>query len=257
MADASQTEGDRSQGSVQFQVLPQTMPAQPASTPASMPASQPAVKKASPSVEVPPFVSLPPIRIVLDRDTYTRQGKDPIVLWGRLETDMPLPVELTGGALQVTLIDPQTSEAIAEIRHDAPTRLPAPFELYLQVPADIRTRLVLGEVRFCDVQGIPLASQSFTIAAAVEELLGAVTENFPQVTPPVPETKTLNVNLSFWISWKRPKPSTALAIATNKRNPCPPPLLRLHHRRQAGYLMCLRCLLSIRIGSIASPPLPS
>ncbi|MGB7444234.1 MAG: hypothetical protein WA919_24470 [Coleofasciculaceae cyanobacterium] len=83
--------------------------------------------------------------------------------------------ELFPGTLCYQLRDPQTSRILLEVQQSLSQQsLPLAFNYSLEIPAECTTRLILGKVTLHNSRQQPLASQSFSIAFDLDELLSSI-----------------------------------------------------------------------------------
>lgn len=163
------------------------------------------------------------LSIVLDQDIYVVQRGQTFVLSGRLIPDFvsESPLILNQAELSVCLRDPQTAEVLLETSEVIENQtLPAALTYPVQLPETLNTQLVLGEFILRDhtTETSPiLASQPFTLTAAVQDLLDAVrqpkpaefpnrnfAEGVPESPPVAPKAPT-PLNLTFLNFVQAPK----------------------------------------------------
>ncbi|MEB3341997.1 hypothetical protein [Okeania sp.] len=85
---------------------------------------------------------------------------------------------IINGNLNICLRNPQTSEILIEVEQILPEQaLPIFFACIINVPENMKTRLILGEIILKNNNNV-LANQSFTITASVENLLAVIDDNF-------------------------------------------------------------------------------
>jgi hypothetical protein len=165
------------------------------STPAPLPAIKQASEGAKRADSSPPgatsglleasaaAVTAPQLQVTLEREAYVvRRGRS-FRLVGRVElldSENQVASTVRVSKLQIRLHDPKTSQVVAEVHQPlADKAVPFSFSCPIATPAQGQTHLFLGEVLFYAVPtvGIPtkvLATQSFTVAADMEELLEAI-----------------------------------------------------------------------------------
>ncbi|MGE5657440.1 MAG: hypothetical protein ACM37W_12595 [Actinomycetota bacterium] len=156
---------------------------------ASGPEQEEPLSPASPPV---PF----PLQMTLEQETFVAQVGQALTLYGRVEVPLtpqsPQPTTsdptenltqfIRSANLQVRLRDPQTSRLLLDSRQPMPEQVPPwIFACTLYIPAEWNTRLVLGEVAFCNGT-TAIASRTFTIMAEVKQILEAIEEDFSEVT---------------------------------------------------------------------------
>ncbi|MDY6802673.1 MAG: hypothetical protein SXA11_02550 [Cyanobacteriota bacterium] len=120
-------------------------------------------------------------QLILERDSYIAKLGDIMLLSGTVTSDsVENPTPLVGGALQICLRNPETSEILAEIEEPLPEQVPPIiFGCTIAIPEKVKTRLVLGQIALTDSTGT-IASQSFTITAPLEQWLEALDRNFSE-----------------------------------------------------------------------------
>jgi hypothetical protein len=174
----------------------------------SVAAPIPAIEQASEGAEVsnssavPPLlenaaaVASPQLQVTLEREAYVvRRGRS-FRLVGQvdlLDPESPVHPTVRVSKMQIRLHDPKTSQVVAEVHQPlADKAVPFSFSCPIATPAHGQTHLFLGEVLLYAVPtvGVPtkvLATQSFTVAADMEELLEAIaTEPTPlDLQPPL------------------------------------------------------------------------
>jgi hypothetical protein len=158
---------------------------------------------------------------VLDRETFVAQLGRPLIISGKIDIPQPpsnprkppVPIpdsqaqelkKLIGSAqLQIYLRDPQTSQLLAEIQQPLPEQVPpCIFACVTYIPAECKSRLILGEAVFSS-DSIPPVTQFFTITARLERLLEVIEDNFTaekhQAEPSAAGAKppSMAPNLSF------------------------------------------------------------
>lgn len=188
----------------------------------------------SPEAAIAPTQDLNLCRIDLDQQALMRQPQKPLVLSGAIAaapTADPSLMEavlesLPPCQLRVRLRDPQTLALLGESLHSvAPGAFPVPFQLQIQLPEHLRTRLVLGEVAL--QAPAPAATTdswgraSFTITAAMNELLEALANqsalDFAEDYALVPSAPQPDPALSD--SAELPTPTGAAAPADESETP--------------------------------------
>lgn len=155
--------------------------------PAPIPERSPQV---SPQVPAPAAINgatnsaqiLSTLRLVLPRHTFVARWGHAFTLSGQLAADGAIPLTaLEGAQIRVQLRDPQSSQLITETRSPLASMVPpVAFSCTLKIPFDANTRLILGEVALVDATETLLTTESFSITADVNELLGAVREELYQ-----------------------------------------------------------------------------
>ncbi|NJK66149.1 MAG: hypothetical protein HC789_04465 [Microcoleus sp. CSU_2_2] len=184
------------------------------------------------------------LQLVLDRETFVAQLGRPLIISGKIDIPQPPPnprkpptpipdsqaqelKKLIGSAqLQIYLRDPQTSQLLAEIQQPLPEQVPpCIFACVTYIPAECKSRLILGEAVFSS-DSTPPVTQFFTITARLERLLEVIEDNFTaekhQAEPSAAGAKppSMAPNLSFLKLVKKrshnPSPSES---ATNESLP--------------------------------------
>ena len=120
-------------------------------------------------------------QLILERDSYIAKLGDIMILSGTVTSDSVENLTvLVGGALQICLRNPETSEILAEIEEPLPEQVPPIiFGCTIAIPEKVKTRLVLGQIALTDSTGT-IATQSFTITAPLEQWLEALDRNFSE-----------------------------------------------------------------------------
>jgi hypothetical protein len=174
----------------------------------SVAAPIPAIEQASDRAEISNSSAVPPLlenaaavassqlQVTLEREAYVvRRGRS-FRLVGQvdlLDPESPAHPTVRVSKMQIRLHDPKTSQVVAEVHQPLADRaVPFSFSCPIATPAHGQTHLFLGEVLLYAVPtvGVPtkvLATQSFTVAADMEELLEAIaTEPTPlDLQPPL------------------------------------------------------------------------
>lgn len=125
---------------------------------------------------------LPPLQLVLQRETYMVKWGKVLTLEGRIEAvDGKIGDRLPGLELRVMLQNPQTGAKIVEVAHPlSEGTLPMPFSCPVEIPEQTKSHLLLGEVSLSDGSGTQLGRRSFTITADLDDLLGAISSDLSQ-----------------------------------------------------------------------------
>lgn len=145
-----------------------------------------------------------PLQLTLDQASYIVQPGEALILSGQvipdIKTEPTKPIggfdqiyqtyssktddlakshpPIVNGNLQICLRNPQTSEVLIDLQQTLPEQEPPIiFACSIQVPENIKSRLVLGQITLTDRTGT-LASKSFTITAPLQEWLEAIDDNF-------------------------------------------------------------------------------
>ncbi|MBF2084905.1 hypothetical protein [Thermoleptolyngbya sp. C42_A2020_037] len=150
---------------------------------------------------------LPPLRLVLQPDHYAAQWGSTLRITGQVvAANHELAQDSTQGVpalyLDLALRDPQSGEPLAQVRHHLPGgTLPCVVDCAIDIPDVDTTRLMLGEATLSAPQGEPqepflLAAQSFTVTAALDDLLEAIANDFPgDLTSPFVDEEDLDLSL--------------------------------------------------------------
>lgn len=174
-----------------------------------------------PTPQTPEPIPQYKLQLILDRETFVAQLGRPLIISGKIDVPQPPPnprkpptpipdsqaqelKKLIGSAqLQIYLRDPQTSQLLAEIQQPLPEQVPpCIFACVTYIPAECKSRLILGEAVFSS-DSIPPVTQFFTITARLERLLEVIEDNFTaekhQAEPSAAGAKppSLTPNLSF------------------------------------------------------------
>ncbi|HIK42045.1 hypothetical protein [Thermoleptolyngbya sp. M55_K2018_002] len=179
---------------------------QPPEQPTKQPPEQPDLSPTQASA-IPSPADLPPLRLVLHPDHYTAQWGGPLRISGQVVAANPdsapdSALELPALYLDLALRDPQSGEPLAQIRHKLPGgALPRAVDCGIDIPDVDATRLMLGEATLSAPQGeqqepFLLAAQSFTVTAALDDLLEAIANDFPgDLTSPFVDEEDLDLSL--------------------------------------------------------------
>lgn len=150
----------------------------------------------------------PAIAIHLQPDTYELNVGQSLNLGGQVipEPSMTFgesePIALARVDAQVVLRDPQTGEMVVNWEDALPVEtLPQDFLLVVPMPMPLAAQLLLGELVLRDRSSqATLATQSFTVTAALEDLLASIaTEITPDLLEPTvePEPAGPDLDLAF------------------------------------------------------------
>jgi len=132
----------------------------------------------------------PSYRVSLKQQAYLAHPQLPMKIVGNVSALSGTAIQETS-QLWIRLQNPQTAKVIMEAsRPLSLARLPADFKVQIQLPAEVSTRVILGEVSLrteaaggsssgADGGGEVLASTSFTISAGIAELLEAIANQEP------------------------------------------------------------------------------
>ena len=123
--------------------------------------------------------------VALKQQAYLAQSNQPMTIVGKVSALLGAGDEATS-QLWIRLQNPQTAAVIMEAHRPLSlTRLPADFKVQIQLPDDVETRVVLGEVslRTAAISGERpariLASTAFTITAGIDQILDAIANQDP------------------------------------------------------------------------------
>ncbi|MGI0493161.1 hypothetical protein ACN4EG_15360 [Alkalinema pantanalense CENA528] len=151
---------------------------------------------------------LPPVEVILHPDTYEISVGQSLQLAGQVTTEPLMTSErsettaLMNLDAQVVLRDPQTGEMVVNWEDALPVEtLPQDFLLVVAMPTPLAAQLLLGELVLRDrLSQTTLATQSFTVTAALEDLLASIaTEITPDLLEPTiePEPTGPDLDLAF------------------------------------------------------------
>ncbi len=144
----------------------------------------------------------PSYRVSLRQQAYLAQQNQPMTIMGQVNA-LSQQQQEDISELWICLQDPQTAAAIMEAHRPLSlARLPADFKVQIQLPPEVTTQLILGEVSLradANAAGSPsvLASTAFTITAGIDRQLAAIASQdtgpfeeasgFSDATPPLAE----------------------------------------------------------------------
>ena len=119
-------------------------------------------------------------QVALKQQAYLSQRDQPMTIMGKVVALMDAPDE-AASQLWIRLQNPETAGVIMEAHRPLSlARLPADFKVQIQLPNEVQTRVVLGEVslRTAAIDGERpaqvLASTAFTITAGIDQILDAI-----------------------------------------------------------------------------------
>ncbi len=147
-----------------------------------------------------------PLELTLDQASYIAKPGEALIISGQIILDnqnqniqynegfnnLPLQNNLTkkdsaiaenntpivNGNLKICLRNPETSEILIEVQQTLPEQVtPIVFACTINVPENIKTRLILGQIILTDSTNT-LANKSFTITAPLQNLLAVIDDNF-------------------------------------------------------------------------------
>lgn len=173
------------------------------------PIDQPEINPPRAAITSP--ADLPPLRLVLQSDHHAARWGSTLRIAGQVVAANPdlahdLAQDSAQGVpalyLDLTLRDPQSGETLVQIRHNLPGgTLPRAVDCAIDIPDVDTTRLMLGEATLSAPQGeqqepFLLAAQSFTVTAALDDLLEAIANDFPgDLTSPFVDEEDLDLSL--------------------------------------------------------------
>ncbi|GET41435.1 hypothetical protein [Microseira wollei] len=122
------------------------------------------------------------VEIALDNDTYVARQDGVLTVSGQVESAAAVGQPIPGTELQIYLRDPQNSQVVAERQQMLPAgNLPVRFTCKVNIPPQVNTRLILGEIALKVAGETPapqvLTTASFTVTADVTALLSAIANN--------------------------------------------------------------------------------
>ncbi|GAB4139842.1 MAG: hypothetical protein Fur0046_15180 [Cyanobacteria bacterium J069] len=146
---------------------------------------------------------LPPLRLVLNPNHYAARWGSTLQLVGQVEAaDNESEQALPDLTLELTLRDPQSGDVLVRVGRELQGgTLPLAVDCAVEIPNVDTTRLMLGEVALCydlgaDQEPFLLAVQSFTVTAALDDLLEAIANDFPaDLTSPFVEEEEIDLSL--------------------------------------------------------------
>ena len=124
-------------------------------------------------------------QVTLKQQAYLSQRDQPMTIVGKVSALMEVS-EDEASQLWIRLQNPETAGVIMEAHRPLSlARLPADFKVQIQLPNEVKTRVVLGEVslRTAAIDGersaTVLASTAFTITAGIDQILDAIANQDP------------------------------------------------------------------------------
>lgn len=121
-----------------------------------------------------------PYQVLLRQQAYLAQPNKAMVIMGKVKALSDAVYEETS-QLWIRLQNPENTQVLMEAHRPLSlARLPADFKVQIQLPAEVTTRVILGEVSLRtaavdpDTPAKMLASTAFTITAGIAQLLDAV-----------------------------------------------------------------------------------
>ncbi len=119
-------------------------------------------------------------KVSLRQQAYLARHDQPMTIMGKV-TALSDSVLETTSQLWIRLQNPETAQVIMEAHRPLSlARLPADFKVQIQLPAEVTTRVILGEVSLRTAALDPaekpevLASTAFTITAGIAQLLDTI-----------------------------------------------------------------------------------
>ena len=119
-------------------------------------------------------------QVALRQQAYLSQRDQPMTIMGKVSAPTDAPDE-AASQLWIRLQNPETAGVIMEAHRPLSlARLPADFKVQIQLPNDVKTRVVLGEVslRTAAIEGERpaqvLASTAFTITTGIDQILDVI-----------------------------------------------------------------------------------
>ena len=185
------------------------------------------------------------LRLTLEKQSYVAQLGQPLIIYGQVEivenselsNSKTLTAEIQAERLQraiaklevqICLRDPQTAKVLVDTRQPLPQQLsPCIFACVIYLPSECKTRLMLGEAVLLDGT-TPLATESFTITAGLENLLEVIVQNFSEENHQATTPETLAkqdeaaLNQSFTNLTETLKEATPSEFPLSPRGQLPP-----------------------------------
>lgn len=185
------------------------------------------------------------LRLTLEKQSYVAQLGQPLIIYGQVEivenselsNSKTLTAEIQAERLQraiaklevqICLRDPQTAKVLVDTRQPLPQQLsPCIFACVIYLPSECKTRLMLGEAVLLDGT-TPLATESFTITAGLENLLEVIVQNFSEENHQATTPETLakqdevSLNQSFSNLTETLKEATPSEFPLSPRGQLPP-----------------------------------
>ncbi len=118
-------------------------------------------------------------QVSLRQQAYLARHDQPMTIMGKVHARSERVLEKTS-QLWIRLQNPETAQVIMEAHRPLSlARLPADFKVQIQLPAEVTTRVILGEVSLRtaalpDEKVEVLASTAFTITAGIAQLLDTI-----------------------------------------------------------------------------------
>ncbi len=164
--------------------LVQPVVAEPADSITASPSVVSALIDASDVLPAQAAIDRPRLTIELVPSIYHFRRGEVLMVYGQVMSER-MPTVISQAELVVKLIDPQTASPLAIYRQTLEQQaFPLVIAAPLGVPDTVSAQLLVGEVVLDDAGAEPLAQQTFTATAAIDDLFAAI----GPVDPP-PETK--------------------------------------------------------------------
>jgi len=123
--------------------------------------------------------------LTLEEEALVAQREEPLVIVGQLDVwdvhqlDDPenkrVWQKIFPGILSYELRDPQTSQVVLNVQYPLSEQAPPlTFSQTLELPANCNTRLLVGKITFYGANSQALVSQSFTVTADLDDVLGSI-----------------------------------------------------------------------------------
>ncbi len=162
----------------------------------------------------------PGYRVSLKQLAYLAQQDQPLTIVGKVDSLLEQKQEITS-QLWICLQDPQTEQVIMEAHRPLSlAHLPADFKVQIQLPAEVTTRLLWGEVSLRAAAANPadrrsvLTSTAFTITAGIDRLLEAIAS---QESGTFDEEVSVNGSPHSLLNQNGASPSSATALEPTQR----------------------------------------
>lgn len=129
-----------------------------------------------------PTPSFPSVAIALDNDTYVAGNNGVLTISGQVESLDADGQPLHDTEIKIYLRDPQNYQVVAEVQQMLRAgNLPVRFSCKVNIPSQVSTRLMLGEIALKVAGETPapqvLSTAAFTVTADVNALLSAIANN--------------------------------------------------------------------------------
>ncbi len=188
-----------------------------------------------PAPDLPPNPTELAYQVSLSQRAYLAQHNQPTTIIGKVNPNKLEGISETASGeaseLWIRLQDPQTAQVImAAHRPLSLARLPADFKVQIQLPAEVSTRIILGEVslRSAATPDTPtqlLASTAFTITAGIAHLLAAIahqeTDDFEADVSSLPASTEAASTQTLAKNPVSASPSSSLLLDPTKKDAAP------------------------------------